>query len=417
MTTTEQFSNYVMPTYGRFPIVPVQGEGSYLWDADGKRYLDFCTGIAVCSLGHCHPVFLEALQEQAKTLVHCSNLYQIPAQGELAAYISDTILKRPGKTFFGNSGAEANDGLIKLARKFGQLTADHPENARYEVITFNQSFHGRTLGGIAATGQDKIKQGFDPLLPGFKHLELNDLEAVKEAINEKTVAILVEPIQGEGGINVCTAEFLLGLQELCEQHDLLFMFDEVQCGFGRTGTMLATDAWVPGLKPDAISWAKGMGGGIAIGAFWASAKETKAGPLCDILGPGSHGSTYGGNPLSAAVSLAVLKEIVDGTWCGNVIKKSAFIREEVVSWNLPVVKELKGVGFLLGFELDAQYLNLEEGKTASGVVVNALMEAGMLTVMAGPDVVRWLPALNTNKEEIKEGLAIMKQVLTELSAN
>jgi len=417
MTTTEQFSNYVMPTYGRFPIVPVQGEGSYLWDADGKRYLDFCTGIAVCSLGHCHPVFLEALQEQAKTLVHCSNLYQIPAQGELAAYITETIIKRPGKTFFGNSGAEANDGLIKLARKFGQLTAEKPEEARYEVITFNQSFHGRTLGGIAATGQDKIKQGFDPLLPGFKHVELNDLEAVKAEINEKTVAILVEPIQGEGGINVCTAEFLLGLQELCEQHNLLFMLDEVQCGFGRTGTMLATDAWVEGLKPDAISWAKGMGGGIAIGAFWASAKETKAGPLCDILGPGSHGSTYGGNPLSAAVSLAVLKEIVDGTWCGNVIKKSAFIREEVAGWNLPAVKELKGIGFLLGFELDAQYLKLEEGKTASGVVVNALMEAGMLTVMAGTDVVRWLPALNANKEEIKEGLAIMKQVLTDLSVN
>jgi len=417
MTISEKHTHYVMPTYGRFPIVPVKAEGNYLWDDTGKKYLDFCTGIAVCSLGHCHPTLVETITQQAKTLTHCSNLYQIPAQAELAEYITKTVVQRPGKTFFSNSGAEANDGLIKLARKYGQITAAPNEQARYEVITFNQSFHGRTLGGIAATGQEKVKLGFAPTLPGFVHLDLNDLESVKKAISDKTVAILVEPIQGEGGINVCSPEFLKGLQALCKEHDLLFMLDEIQCGLGRTGSMMSTDAWVEGIKPDAVSWAKGMGGGIPIGAFWASDKETPQGPLCDILSAGTHGSTYGGNPLSTSVSLAVLKEIVDGTWCGNVTKKSRFIQEQVAQWNHPAIKEIKGVGFLLGFELNAQALNLKENQTSSGVTVNALMEAGMLTVMAGPNVVRWLPALNANKETIREGLKIMKSVLDKLVNN
>ena len=308
MSTADTFQQHVLPTYGRFPLVPVRGEGCRLWDETGKRYLDFCTGIAVCSLGHCHPRLVAAIREQAGKLLHCSNLYQIPQQAELAAEINTHHVRIPGKVFFSNSGAEANDGLIKSARRFGHKRTQPDGSPRFEVITFQQSFHGRTLGSMSATGQAKIQEGFDPLLPGFRYLPFNDIAALEAGIRPETAAILLEPIQGEGGVNTATPEFLRAVAKLCKKHDLLLLFDEVQAGFGRCGDSMAWRMIAPEIQPDGISWAKGMGGGVPIGAFWLNdrAIDDAGTALSSLMGPGSHGSTYGGNPLVCAAALAVL---------------------------------------------------------------------------------------------------------------
>lgn len=416
MTTDETFSRYVLRTYGRFPIVPVRGEGSHLWDDSGKKYLDFCCGIAVCSIGHCHPRLVEAIRHQAGELMHCSNLYQIPQQAELAKLIVDKCVELPGKMFFSNSGAEANDGLIKLARRFGQAATDEDGQPRYEIITFNKSFHGRTLGGIAATGQAKIKDGFDPLLPGFVHSPFNDLDALERRIDKQTVAILLEPLQGEGGITAATPEFLAGIKALSKKHNLLIMFDEVQSGFGRLGEMMAWRAYIDDLEPDAISWAKAMGGGFPIGGFWVSDRfiDDATTPLFTVLGPGSHGSTYGGNPLACAAAIATLSEILEKDLCSNALAREKQIRETIADWSFPALTELRGKGLMLGWKLNAQNMTVPDGRTAALHVVLQLMENGLLTVPAGPDVVRWLPPLNVSEAEVTEALAILKKVLTRM---
>ena len=309
MNTEEKLNQYVLHSYGRYPMAAVRGEGSRLWDSTGKCYLDFCAGIATCVLGHCHPAVTQALQKQAATLVHCSNLYQIPQQADLAEFIVTKCVERPGKVFFANSGAESNDGLIKVARRYGHRKPQPDGKPRYEVLTFNKSFHGRTLGSMSATGQDKIKIGFDPMLPGFRHLPFNDLETAREAIRPETVAFMLETVQGEGGVNCVTPEFLRGLAQLCREHDLLLLMDEVQCGFGRCGDIMGWRAVAPDVEPDGISWAKALGGGFPIGGFWISdrAIDGQGTELSSIMDPGSHGSTYGGNPLGTAVGLAVLR--------------------------------------------------------------------------------------------------------------
>lgn len=411
MTTSESFQQYVLPTYGRLPLVPVRGEGVYLWDDQGRRYFDFCTGIAVCSLGHCAPVLVEAIQKQAATLLHVSNLYQIPQQAELAKTIVEDHVKLPGKVFFSNSGAESNDGLIKTARKFGHKHPQADGSPRYEVLTFTQSFHGRTLGGIAATGQDKVKEGFDPMLPGFRHLPLNDLAAVEAAIRPETVAILLEPVQGEGGVNVVTPEFLRGVAALCKQHDLLLFFDEVQTGFGRCGASMAWRTIAPEIEPDGISWAKGMGGGFPIGAFWISDRSIGDSALSSLMAPGSHGSTYGGNPLACAAAKAVLDEILTKDLSANASHQEKHIRETIASWNLPVITEVRGKGLLLGIGLDTSRITPPEGKLPSQVVVLKALEHGLLLPAAGPATVRLLPPLNITDEEIDQALAILKDVL------
>jgi len=251
MTTEDKTHEYVLQTYGRFPLAIARGQGAQVWDESGHEYLDFCAGIATCSIGHCHPNLTRAIHEQSQKLIHCSNLYYTEPQAKLAETIVDKIVQQKGKIFFSNSGAEANDGLIKFARRYGQ------ESNRYEVITFQNSFHGRTIGSMSATAQAKIHEGFNPLLPGFKYVALNDLEAVKEAITEKTIAFLLEPIQGEGGVNAATKGFLEGLANLAQEKDLLLLLDEVQCGFGRTGDLNGYDSITQKLKPDGISWAKG----------------------------------------------------------------------------------------------------------------------------------------------------------------
>lgn len=415
-TTAELMNQFVLGNYGRFPVAFSHGEGSYLWDESGKKYLDFATGIAVCSLGHCPEVMVKALSEQSSKLIHCSNLYEIREQAELARFVVEKIMERPGKVFFCNSGAEANDGLIKLARKraFDKYGKDAGKN---EVITVMQSFHGRTLGGIAATAQEKVKVGFDPLLPGFLHVPFNNCDTLREVVTEKTAAILFEPLQGEGGINPVTPEFVETAAELREKFDLLLMFDEVQCGAGRTGDWCGWRTILEGsgvdVEPDAVSWAKGFGGGFPIGALWASDECEGA------LGPGTHGSTFGGTPLASAASLAVLEELDESGALENVKRQEARIREAVAKWDLPVLDSLRGVGLILGFVLNSDEFSessalVDSGQTPSLYVVNKAMDEGFLTVPAGEDVVRWLPPLNVSDAEVDEALATFSEVLSSL---
>jgi acetylornithine/N-succinyldiaminopimelate aminotransferase len=414
MTVPETFQQFVLPTYGRFPLVPVRGEGARLWDENEKGYLDFCTGIAVCSLGHAHPKLTAAIREQAGQLLHVSNLYQIPQQAELARVIVEEHVELPGKVFFSNSGAEANDGLIKTARRFGQKKPQANGSPRFEIITFNQSFHGRTLGGISATGQAKVKEGFDPMLPGFRHLPFNDIATLEASIAPETVAILLEPIQGEGGVHVATPEFLAAVAKLCQQHDLLLLLDEVQTGFGRCGDAMAWRTISFDLKPDGISWAKGMGGGVPIGAFWVADREIdeNGASLSSLMGPGSHGSTYGGNALVCAASLAVLDEIQEKNLAHNARRQEQRIRAEISSWNLPIITEVRGKGLLLGIALDASKIDVPEGKTAALVVVTKLMELGLLVPPAGADAIRLLPPLNVTDAEVDEALSTLREVLS-----
>ena len=291
------FEKNVMATYGRFDICLDHGNGTYVHDVKGKKYLDIGGGIAVNALGHAHPEIVKTIHEQASKLIHCSNLYYTESQGNLANRLIE-YLGEDGKVFFSNSGAEANEGLYKLARAYGQ------ESKRHKIITATNSFHGRTLGGIAATGQDKIKKGFYPMIDGFDHVPFNDLNAMENTIDDQTSAILIEGIQGEGGVTPATPEYLLGLRKLCDEKNILLMFDSVQCGHFRSGRFQSYQRILEDIEntfqPDAISMAKSLGGGIPIGAFWVKEKHSS------LLSAGMHGTTYGGNPLSCSIALTIL---------------------------------------------------------------------------------------------------------------
>jgi acetylornithine/N-succinyldiaminopimelate aminotransferase len=414
MDTAERFSEHVMATYGRFPLTLAEGRGVRVRDDEGREYLDFCMGIAVCSLGHCHPRIVEAIRDQAGKLLHVSNLYFTDNQGLLAEEMNLGHIKLPGKIFFSNSGAEANDGLIKSARRYGHLKPQADGKPRFEVITFQQSFHGRTLGSMAATGQAKIQQGFDPLLPGFRYLPYNDIAALENAVRDETVGFLLEPVQGEGGVHVASPEFLAALDALRKKHDLLLMFDEVQAGFGRCGEAMAWRAIAPDIEPDGISWAKGMGGGVPIGAFWLSdrAVDEKGTRLSSLMGPGSHGSTYGGNPLVCAAALETLREIREKDLAGNAIRQGNRIRSAISSWGLPVVTEVRGLGLLIGIALDAKLIPAGEGETPALKIVKSLITNGLITVPAGPETLRLLPPLNVTDAETDEALVILRDELS-----
>ena len=427
--TTEQaqqlLADFVVPNYGRLNLVPQRGKGALLWDQTGRQYLDFGSGVAVTSLGHCPEVMVRAMTEQAQKLIHCSNWYQIAEQGQLAKFIVQKVIAEAGKCFFCNSGAEANEGLIKLSRKYGHARPQADGAPRYEIITFQQSFHGRTMATISATAQQKVKDGFAPLLEGFVHLDFNDVEALRGAINERTVAILLEPIQGEGGIHVATREFLEAAAQLCREHDLLLLFDEVQAGIGRAGHWCSWKAILgdqPGsVIPDAVSWAKGIGGGFPIGAVWIRNRAvTPQTALCDLLSAGTHGTTYGGNPLACAVALAVLQEIERSKLCERSCAVGQHLQETVRSWKSPLITEVRGHGLLLGFEFDAARLEQapgwQPGQLPSLFLVKKFMEAGLLTMGAGPKVVRWLPPLNVTDEEVRTALAIFQRVLQSLAS-
>ena len=405
----ETFERFVVPSYARFDLVLERGEGSYVWDIDGGRYLDLAGGIAVCSLGHAHPEITRALTEQSRKLIHVSNLYYNDLQGQLAKRIVDLIA--PGRVFFCNSGAEANEGLFKLARKFGH------DEGRFEMITTLDSFHGRTLAGIAATGQEKVKKGFEPLVAGFKHVAFNDLEAMRCAITPQTTAILIEPIQGESGITIATAEYLLGLRKLCDEHNLLLLFDEVQAGHFRTGKF---QSWQRILEnrhgdflPDGISMAKSLGGGFPIGAFWVREKYAQ------VLSTGTHASTFGGTPLACAVALTILDVIERENLAENArrIGHSLMAELQALAKNYPkVLCAVRGFGLIIGLEFEPKLPAFEgEEKSPAIQVVNRLHKAGVLTVPAATSVVRLLPALNLRQSEAEEGLRAIEEVVEELN--
>lgn len=408
----EQFQRNVVPSYGRFPLAFSHGAGSQIWDVGGRRYLDFATGIAVCCLGHGNAEITEALIEQSRKLMHVSNLYYTGPQGQLA----EEIVKRigPGKVFFCNSGAEADEGLYKVARKFGH------DEGRFEILTAFNSFHGRTLAGISATGQDKVKKGFEPMTPGFRHIPYNDLEAARAAISPATVAILIEGIQGESGITPATAEYLLGLRKLCDEKKLLLLIDAVQCGHFRSGCYQSFQRvleGVPGAEgflPDGISMAKALGGGFPIGAFWVRQ------PYCDLLSAGTHGTTFGGNPLGCAVALKIFSVIERDNLVQNIRDTGARLKSALTTLmhSYPrVLKDVRGYGFIIGVEFQPNIPKLTAtDKAISLQVINRLHEAGLLTVPSGTQTIRLLPAFNLTPGEADEGFEIIRNVVSSLDS-
>ena len=407
------FSKNVVPSYGRFDLALSHGSGSYVFDVAGKRYLDLGSGIAVCCLGHAHPAITEALVEQSKKLIHVSNLYYTEPQGRLAAEIVKCI--GPGKCFFANSGAEANEGLFKLARKFGH------DEGRFEILTATNSFHGRTMAGIAATGQDKVKKGFEPMTPGFRHIPFNDLDAARNGISPATVAILIEGVQGEGGVTPATPEYLLGLRQLCDEKKLMMLMDGVQCGYFRTGKFQSYQRIledVPGgdkFLPDAISMAKSLGGGFPIGAFWVRA------PFADLLGPGTHATTFGGTPLACAVALKIFEVVERERLDEQARKLGAWMKNELerLAKAYPaIIKNVRGLGFMLGFELAEREkipAFASSDKPAALQFVNRMQQAGVLVIPAGAQVVRLLPPLNLKPQEAGEGIAKIEEILKSLA--
>ena len=383
--------NALMNNYARFPLTLVRGKGSRVFDDGGREYLDFISGIAVNTLGHAHPKLAAALAEQAQTMLHCSNLFHIPKQQQLAARLA--ALSGLEKVFFCNSGAEANEAAIKIARKFFYDQG----SPRRTVITATQSFHGRLLSTLTATGQDKVKTGFDPLPPGFVHVPLNDIEALARAVDERTAAILLEPLQGEGGVNIAAADYLRAVRKLCDEHGILLMLDEIQTGVGRTGTMFAFEQ--AGIQPDVLTLAKGLGGGMPIGALMASDRVAAA------FGPGSHGSTFGGNPLACTAALTVLEVIAEESLLANTVAQGERLMEGLkgLQSRFPAIREVRGQGLLIGAELDGE----------AAPVIAAARDRGLLILSAGPKVLRFLPPLNVTVAEVDEALDKLAAALEE----
>jgi len=383
----------LMNNYGRFPIALVRGKGSYVWDANNKQYLDMVGGIATCSLGHCPKDVLDVLKEQAQTLWHVSNLYWIPPQIQLAEKL--TQASGLDKAYFCNSGAEANEAAIKLARKYFYR---RKQANKTEIIAFESSFHGRTMGALTATGQSKYHEGFGPLVPGFKYVEYNKLPAVEQAITENTCALIVEPIQGEGGINPADLTFLRSLKRICDQAEILLIFDEVQCGIGRTGTLFAYEHY--GVVPHILTLAKGLGSGFPIGAMLANAQVATG------FAPGDHAATFGGNPLATAVANKVMDVVNQEEFLAQVKEKGRLLREGIQKIGDPRLKEMRGRGLLIGAEFIAPVKEL----------ISICMQKGLLLVGAGNNVVRFVPPLTINEIEINQALAIFKEALQEWDA-
>lgn len=373
-------TNAVMPTYGRFDLAFERGEGVYLFDAEGTAYLDFCGGIAVTSLGHGHPHLVEAIREQAGKLMHTSNLYRIPAQEKLADRLSASTFA--DLVFFTNSGAEAVECAIKTARRYHYVNGA-PE--RYRIVTMEGAFHGRTLATIAAGGQEKHLEGFGPAVDGFDQVPFGDLAALEAAIGPETAGILVEPVQGEGGINAIPTDVLEAMRKLADDNGLLLIFDEVQCGIGRTGKLFAYQ-WTD-IEPDIMAVAKGIGGGFPLGACLATEEAAKG------MTAGTHGSTYGGNPLAATAGNAVLDVVDDPSFLAHVEEMGGYLGQKLgalVAHYPDVISGVRGVGLMRGIEC----------KVVNGDLVNALTEQKMLTVGAGGNVVRLLPPLTVTEQDV-----------------
>jgi len=397
--TREQFDDVMVPNYAPGKIIPVKGEGSRIWDQDGREFIDFAGGIAVNALGHAHPALVEALTTQGQKLWHLSNVMTNEPALELAKKLTDVSFA--DKVFFCNSGAEANEAALKLARRHAYVNygAD-----KHEIISTLKSFHGRTLFTVSVGGQAAYKEGFEPTPGGISHVPYNDLEALKAQISERTAAVIIEPIQGEGGVTPATKEYLEGVRALCDQHNALLIFDEVQTGVGRTGYMFAYQHY--GVTPDVLSSAKALGGGFPIGAM-----------LCtDAVAPslafGTHGSTYGGNPLASAVSLAVLNELTKPGVLEAVSTKAERYKNGLAAINdkYGIFKEVRGLGLLIGIELTDEWA----GKAK--LFIGAALEEGLMMLVAGPNVLRFAPSLIIPDQDIDEGLAKLDAAIAKVTA-
>ncbi len=389
MDTFEQGAKTIMNTYNRFPIVLEKGDGMYVYDENGKKYLDFAAGIAVNSLGHNHKKLTEAIARQARTLIHCSNLYWTKPQISLSAKLVEN--SDFDKIFFCNSGAEAIEAALKISRKYGSKTN------RYEIITMKNSFHGRTFGAITATGQPHYQEGLGKLLPGIKYAEFNNFDSLSEMITDKTCAVLLEPLQGEGGIHPSDKEYLKKVRTLCNEKDIMLIFDEVQCGVGRLGTLFAYQTF--GVTPDAVCTAKGIAGGVPMGLMAAADK------LAQSFSPGDHASTFGGNPLAAAAGNVVIDELLGGL-LENIKKNGAYLTEKLnaLKEKYPIIKDVRGIGYMQGIELSAD---------VSDIIKQAIGK-GVLLVNAGKNIIRFVPPLIAEKEHIDKVAEILDNVLSEL---
>ncbi len=387
--TIQLFEKYVIPNYGRYPVALERGEGSHVWDAEGKRYLDLFPGWGCNILGYAPPRVVAALQEQAARLIHVPNTWYTQAQGQFAEFL---CMRGFGKAFFCNSGAEANEAAIKLAR------LHTPEN-RFAIITFEHGFHGRTFGALTATAQPKYHQGLGPLMAGFRYARFNDLDSVRDLIDDETCAIMLEPVQGEGGVNVADDEFLQGLRDLCDEHELLLIFDEVQTGMGRTGSWFAWQQ--TSVQPDIMTLAKGVAGGVACGALIASHE------VAPSLRPGMHASTFGGNPLAMAAGLATGRTIEEDNLLDNCSRMSARFEQRfsTLADELPIIAEVRVRGMMIGVELTIP----------SGPAVGMCMQRGVLINSTQDTVVRLLPAINISEEEVDAGFEVVAEVLREMA--
>jgi len=388
----QEYEEYVLNTYTRNPVVAVRGEGSWLWDVSGRKYLDFFPGWGVSGLGHCHPGVVEAIREQAGRLLHMPNNFYSEWQGRLAREIIEKSF--PGKVFFGNSGAEANEGALKLARRFGE-----PEG-RFEIITMKSSFHGRSLATITATGQDKYHSGFGPLIPGFHYIPFNDPGALEKALTERTAAVMLELVQGEGGVHPARPDFARAVREICDREKILMIVDEVQTGMGRTGEYFAFQNY--GIEPDLMTLAKALGGGVPIGAMVVKER------FAEYLPPGTHASTFGGSPLVCAAGLAVFRVMEEENIMDNVRRMGEYLRRKLedLRREFGLIKEVRGLGLMLGMELDRE----------CKPVVDRCLEKGLIINCTSGNVLRVMPACNIRQEEIDQAVAIIRDSLLEASA-
>jgi predicted acetylornithine/succinylornithine family transaminase len=388
-TLIELSEKYILHTYNRYPVILVKGKGTRVWDLEGKEYLDFVAGLAVCNLGHCHPNVVRAIQEQAEKLIHVSNLYYIEPQIQLAKLLCEHSFAT--KVFFCNSGAEANEGAIKLARKYSKEKIGED---RYEIITMRNSFHGRTLATLTATAQEKFHKGYSPLVPGFKYVAFNDTEALKKAIDSKTCAIMVEPIQGEGGVNCPSKGYLKDLREICNTEGILLIFDEIQVGMGRTGRLFAYEH--EGIEPDIMTIAKSLAGGVPIGALLTNDK------VAEGFKPGDHASTFGGNPLATAAGVAALKTILEEGILENCQRVGEYFLSKLqgLKERFSFIKEVRGKGLILGMELE-----MEGNK-----IVKEMIDRGFLINCTSGNVLRFLPALIVNEKEVDQMVDALEDV-------
>jgi len=383
-----QYDKYVMATYSRIPIVIVKGKGLKVWDLDGNEYLDFFPGWAVTGLGHCHPKVVNAVRNYLKKIIHVSNNYYNMLQAKLARKIIENSFE--GKVFFCNSGAEANEGAIKLARAYGNA-----RGGRYEIITMENSFHGRTLAAITATAQSKYQKGFEPLPLGFKYADFNDLKAIEAAITDKTAAIMLEPIQGEGGVNVADESYIKALRDICDKKDLVLIFDEVQTGMGRTGKMFCFEHY--GIIPDVMTLAKALGGGLPIGAMAAAKK------FADVLKPGMHASTFGGSPIACSAALAVFEAIQKEGLLSNTVKMGEYLAGKLgeLKNKKSIIKEIRGKGLMLGVELTIPGKEIVEKCFKEGLLINCTHDK----------VLRIMPGMIVTKKQIDKAIEILDKVI------